>query len=99
MATTIVWTDEALRCLENIHDYIKADRPVAADRVAAGIYKKVQILRTSPRLGWRFVSIKDREVRIILYGNYRIAYWIRSETHIDIIGIFHAAMDIDRYLF
>ena len=40
----------------------------------------------------------DRELREILYGHYRIPYLIVSEQRIEILGIFHAAMDIERYL-
>jgi plasmid stabilization system protein ParE len=32
----IVWTLEAARCLEEIRDYIAADSPMAAQKVATG---------------------------------------------------------------
>jgi toxin ParE1/3/4 len=57
-----------------------------------------QLLATQPRLGQRCKRIPDREVREILYGHYRIAYLVRSEKRIEILGIFHAAMEIERYL-
>ena len=40
----------------------------------------------------------DGEIRILLYGHYRIAYLLKSESSIDILGVFHGALDIDRYL-
>ncbi|WP_303702149.1 hypothetical protein [Flexistipes sinusarabici] len=40
----------------------------------------------------------ESEVRIILYGHYRIAYLLRKPSSIDILGVFHGALDIDRYL-
>lgn len=94
----IVWTLEAARCLEDIHDYIAGDRPTAAHKVVSGIYQKVQLLQTHPRLGQRFQPITDREVREILYGHYRIAYLLRKEERVEILGIFHGTMDIERYL-
>ncbi len=94
----IVWTREAVRWLEEIHDYIAAERPTAAHGVVAGIYNKVQLLRDHPQLGQRYEPIIDREVRVILYGHYRIAYLVRSEDRIEILGVFHAAMEIERYL-
>ena len=94
----VVWTLEAVRWLEEIHDYIASDSPSAASKVIAGIYDKIQLLRTHPRIGQRYDPIIDREVREILYGHYRIAYLVRTEDRIEILGIFHAAMDIDRYL-
>ena len=89
---------EAYRCLEEIHDYIAENRPEAAHKVAAAIYEKIQLLRTQPRLGQRYERIVDREVREILYGHYRIAYLVKNEHRIEVLGIFHGAMDIDRYL-
>jgi len=34
----------------------------------------------------------------VVYGHYRIAYLIRSEDVIEILGVFHAALGIERYL-
>ncbi len=94
----IRWTFEALRCLEGIHEYIAADNPRAASDVVRGIYAKVQLLCEHPRLGQRYEPIDDREVRETSYGHYRIAYLIVSKTRIDVLGVFHASMDIERYL-
>ncbi len=94
----IVWTLEAARWLEDIHEFIATDSPLAAHNVVAGIYEKVQLLRNQPRLGQRYEPVIDREVREILYGHYRIAYLVKSEDRIEILGIFHSAMDIEQYL-
>lgn len=66
--------------------------------MVTGIYEEIQLLRTHPRLGQRYEPISDRQVREILYGHYRIAYLLKSEKRIEILGIFHGAMDIERYL-
>jgi plasmid stabilization system protein ParE len=95
---SITWTHEAERWLREIHDYIARDNPPAAKRTVQGIQRKARLLAKSPRLGYRHEPIQDREVRIILYGRYRIAYLIKSDKEIDIVGIFHAALDIERYL-
>jgi plasmid stabilization system protein ParE len=94
----VVWTQEAVRWLENIHEYIASESPSAAYKVVTGIYRKIQLLRDHPRLGQRYEPIVDREVREILYGHYRIAYLIKSAEQIEILGIFHGALDIERYL-
>lgn len=36
-------------------------------------------------------------VRTILYGHYRIAYLVKDDGNIDILGVFHGALDITRY--
>ena len=40
----------------------------------------------------------NNEVRILLYGHYRIAYLIKDTETIDILGVFHGALTIERYL-
>ena len=48
----IVWTDEALTWLREIHDYISADSPDAAKRVVAGIIDRAeQLAEQEPRQG------------------------------------------------
>jgi plasmid stabilization system protein ParE len=94
----ITWTEESAQWLRDIHDYIAADNPAAAATVVASIYEKVQLLRDHPEIGHTYQSISGREVRILLYGHYRITYFIKGSGDIDILGIFHGALDIDRYL-
>lgn len=91
------WTSEAERWLKDIYDYIAADKPAAAARVIDGIYEKAQLLTQFPAAGHRYESAED-EIRILLYGHYRITYRIRTDADIDVLGVFHGALDIDRYL-
>ena len=45
------------------------------------------------------MKIENREdIRILLYGHYRIAYFIKDGGDIDILGVFHGSLDIERYL-
>lgn len=94
----ITWTDEAINRLREIYAYIADDNPQSASKVVAGIYSKVQLLRTFPELGQRYEPITDRRVREIIFGNYRIPYHLIGDTNILILGVFHRAMDIDTYL-
>ncbi|MFQ5652438.1 MAG: type II toxin-antitoxin system RelE/ParE family toxin [bacterium] len=95
----ISWTAEAERWLQEIYDYVAEDNPDAAARTIDAIYDKTQILLKFPQIGYRYEQIPDREVRILLYGHYRIAYLLKPDRGIDILGVFHGALDITRYLF
>ena len=95
----INWTEEAERWLKDIHDYISQDSPESAVQLVDAIYEKAQLLYRFPEIGYRYDRIADRHIRILLYGHYRIAYLIKSDGNIDILGIFHGALDIDRYLY
>ena len=95
----IRWTLEAASWLEDIHDYIAGDNADAATRVVAGIYDKVQSLSDFPRLGHVYRREPEGEIRILMYGHYRIAYLVKQDHDVvEIIGVFHGALDIERYL-
>jgi len=94
----LIWTAEAERWLKDILDYIAEDNPEAAIDTVEGIYERAQILLTHPEIGARYDLITDRNVRILLYGHYRIAYLVKPNHDIDILGIFHGALEINRYV-
>ena len=94
----INWTHEAQVWLRDIHAYIAIDNPDAAQRTIAGIFAQAQLLKIHPRLGYRYHAEASREIRILLYGHYRIAYLIKSENEIDMLGVFHGSLSIERYL-
>ena len=93
----ISWTHESEIWLKDIYDYIAADNPDAAARTVLAIFETAQLLRNHPRLGHRYEPDESREVRILLYEHYRITYLIKLDGNIDILGVFHGALDIDRY--
>ena len=93
----IRWTDEAELWLKEIYEYIAPDNPQAAEQVIDGIYNKAQLLKEHPEIGHKYEVPDKEDIRILLYGHYRITY-ILLEGRIDILGVFHGALDIDKYL-
>jgi len=55
------------------------------------------LLTTQPEIGYSYEAT-GRRVRILLYDHCRIAYLIKTDGNIDILGVFHGALDIQRYL-
>jgi len=92
----ITWTEEAERWLHDIYDHIAADNPDAAARTVQGIYDRTQDLKRFPEIGQRYAA-SSRHVRVLLYGHYRIAYLVKDDRSIDILGVFHGSLDIARY--
>jgi toxin ParE1/3/4 len=92
------WTLEAARWLQDIRDYIAQDDPDAANRVVRGIYEKTSIAAAVSR---NRICARDptrpsypRSIARPLH----IAYLIKPDGTIDILGVFHGSLDIDRYL-
>lgn len=94
----IRWTDEAYSWLQDIFQYIANDNPDAAHRVVSEIYKKAQLLSKYPQSGSRYRKEPEGDVRILLFGHYRIAYLHNVDDTIDILGVFHGALEIEKYL-
>jgi plasmid stabilization system protein ParE len=91
------WTHEAEIWLRDIHDYIARDNPAAARRTVDGIYRKAEVLAAHPEIGYIHAAAPD-PVRILLFGHYRIAYRIKPGDDVEVVGVFHGALDISRYL-
>lgn len=92
------WTREASHWLKEIHDHIALDNPPAALKTVQGIYRLASTLSAFPQRGYRFEGASDREIRVVLYGHYRVAYMVKSTGDVDLVGVFHGALDMGRYL-
>ena len=93
------WTHEAERWLRDIYDYIARDNPKAAKRTVESIYRRAQVLKEFPESGYCYHHSPPGEIRILLFGHYKIAYLIKTTENIDILGVFHGSLDIDRFIF
>lgn len=83
--------------MKDIYDYIALDNPQAAEQVIDGIYNTAQILKDHPVIGHKYQTLELDDVRILQYEHYRITY-VLLDNRIDILGVFHGALDIDKYL-
>jgi toxin ParE1/3/4 len=93
----VVWTQEAELCLKAIHDYIAKDKPEAAFNVVVAVYRRAQELADFPSMGQALPGFRDPSLRVLLWGHYRIVYRPVGAERIDILGVFHGAMDLKRH--
>lgn len=94
----LTWTSEAELWLKDIYDYIANDNPDAAKKVINEIYNKAQVLLEQPEISYRYEHDSGEEIRIFLYGHYRITYVVKLEQEVVVLGIFHGALQIEDYL-
>ncbi|HVS14376.1 MAG TPA: type II toxin-antitoxin system RelE/ParE family toxin [Thermoanaerobaculia bacterium] len=95
---TLRWTLEASECLQEIHAYIAKDNPDAARRVIRDIYARAQDLKHFSKIGYEYTTRKGHAVRVLLFGHYRIVHQVLSDDAVEILGVFHGAMDLERIL-
>lgn len=82
----IIWSPLTIDRATEIAEYISLDNPTAAQDWIDTIFGKVTTLETSSQIG-RIVP-ERKEIREIIYGNYRIIYRI-EKTSISILTIRH----------
>jgi len=94
----LIWTSEAERWLKEIYDFIAVDNEAAAANVVTGIYDKAQVLLKHPKIGFKYEHESEHDIRILLYGHYRITYALKENDDIVVLGVFHGALQIENYL-
>lgn len=85
----IIWSPLAIDRASEIAEYISLDNPTAANKWIEKIFEKVKALSTSPRVGRNAPEINRKEIRELIFGNYRIIYRL-EETSISILTIRHS---------
>ncbi len=79
---------EALNNLKEIRLYISKDSEYYANRLIRQLYSSVKILHSHPECGKVVVTIKEKELRRIVFKSYRIIYtYYKFEIYI--IAVFH----------
>ena len=94
----VSWTAEAEGWLHEIHEHISLQQPAAALEMVLGILDRASTLADFPQTGTLYRVDEGQEIRILMHGHYRIAYLIASNEYIVVLGVFHDAMDLERYL-
>jgi plasmid stabilization system protein ParE len=84
----IIWSPLAVERTSEIAEYITIDNPSAAIAWVEKVFEKVDLLKLSPKMGREVPEISRKEIREIIFGNYRIIYRI-EKTKISILTIRH----------
>jgi toxin ParE1/3/4 len=86
----IIWSETALKAIEDIFLFVFSDNSTAAYRIIERIEDKVNYLSTQPYIG-RYVSGDLRELIVVNYP-FTILYEVGSDN-IKILNIFHNSQD------
>ena len=84
----IIWSPLAIDKASEIAEYISLDNPTAANKWINDVFDKVLILKSSPKIGRTVPEINRKEIREIIFGNYRIIYQI-EKLNISILTVRH----------
>ena len=87
----IIWTDAAIRDLNDIGDYIARDSFRYAGITIQTLFESADILVQHPRAGVITPEFNDDSIRNLVRGDYKIVYKIVNEFRIDIITVHNCA--------
>jgi len=93
----VVFTDEAVRNLHEIVDYIARDNRARAKTFAGELREKALGIGRMPRAYPLVDQFADEEVRRRVYGDYLILYSIETDRVV-ILFIVHGARDYEALL-
>lgn len=87
----IVWTDQAIKDLNDIGEYIAHDSERYAREVVQSLFESVLFLKSQPKAGRIVPEYRLIHLRELIRGNYRIVYRIVDKFRIDILTVHHSA--------
>lgn len=88
-----ILTEDAIRDLQEIYEYIAKDDTVAADRHREKLVRRWQALADQPRMGRKRDDIAAG-YRSIAEGEYVILYQIVTEAELRIMRVLHGKRDL-----
>ena len=89
----LIYRCEAVRDLEDLFDYISADRPKAAERFLLEIKRACEGLRWFPMIGFR-LDPEDGRVRILTIRRRAAIKFFVHEGAVHILGISYRGRDL-----
>lgn len=94
----LAWHVEAVDDLDAAAAYIARDSQISATQFTTRIVSAVDRLRDHPQLGRVVPEIADDSYRELIFQNYRIVYRPITPQRVVVLGVVHAAMDMERQI-
>lgn len=86
----IVWTENAIRHLRGIHDFIALDSPTYAKRTVDRIIRRSEQIADHPLSGRKVPEFDAGDIRELIESPYRIIFRIHANK-VEVLGVIHGA--------
>jgi len=90
---TVHWTQNALRHLRAIHDYIAQNSVRYAQRTVDQITRRSEQLERFPHSGSVVPEYEEEAIREVVEASYRIIYRVEADR-VDILAVVHGARQL-----
>ena len=86
----VYWTDNALKHLLDIYEYISRNSPFYAERMVDRLTKRSEQIAIFPMSGRNVPEYPGEDIRELIEKPYRIIYRIKPDQ-IDVLAVVHGA--------
>lgn len=86
----VKWTLQSIEDIERIADYIAKDSLHYADLQVLRFFESAEVLEQFPKIGRIVPELKNKNLREIIIGPYRLIYLLKSPTKIDVLTVHHS---------
>ncbi|MFH1097990.1 MAG: type II toxin-antitoxin system RelE/ParE family toxin [Candidatus Desantisbacteria bacterium] len=90
----IKWTPQSLEDIDGIANFIGRDSNYYAQSFIAKTFETVEHLEIFPESGRIVPELNRKEIRELIFGNYRIIHRIK-ENLVEILTVYHSARLFD----
>ena len=86
----VYWTQNAIKHLTNIYEYIGLNSPTYAKRMVDRITQRSEQISTQPLSGRKVPEYETEVIRELIETPYRIIYRLKKDQ-IDVLAVIHGA--------
>jgi len=86
----VYWTQNAIKHLTNIYEYIALNSPTYARRMVDRITQRSEQISTQPFCGRKVPEYETEDIRELIEKPYRIIYRLKQDQ-IDVLAVIHGA--------
>jgi addiction module RelE/StbE family toxin len=89
----VLWTENALKHLLDIYEYISQNSPTYATRMVDRLTRRSEQIANFPMSGREVPEYEAKDIREVIEKPYRIIYRVNPDQ-IDILAVVHAARQL-----
>jgi toxin ParE1/3/4 len=87
----VIWTARSLKDLEEIGEYISNDSSKYAKLTLEKLIETAKLIEINQLIGRIVPEVRQKDIREIITGNYRIIYQTKSKEYAYILTIHHSS--------
>ena len=91
---TIDWSNQVFDDLDSIAEYLAQYSKPYAEAFVSKVFEKVELLKNFPEMGRMVPEVGSKNVRELIYKQYRIVYQLISKTKIRVLTVHHSAQPL-----